>query len=250
MRLHFCSLHTANAFSRLIRTLQQQGLGSTLIKLYMLLADSWFDIRYRTDTSGLIPLERLTLKSPKKYGRYQPVKVVPLKRLLAQIKPLIPSDSVFVDFGCGKGRALLIASEFGFTETRGVEYAHELCGIAIENCARYKSATNVKTAFRIIESDAGDYIINPDENCFFLFNPFGKTILTKVLRNIKRSLEIQPRSALLIYDTPRFDQIILQLTNFAKIAELKMLGYDFIVYSNTSREFTGHQSRGRKSVSS
>jgi len=228
-----------NILSRLTRSLHKQGIKSTLFKFYMLIVDHWFDVRYGTDTSGMMPLDRLTLRSPKKYGRYQATKIVPLKRLFSHIRPIIPPGSVLVDFGCGKGRVLMIASGYGFREVRGVEYAHKLCSVAIDNCNRYKLATKVTTEFRIIGSDAGEYIINPDENIFFLFNPFGKTILMKVLKNINKSLEQRPRKALLIYNTPRFDDMIVNESTFVRTEELNLLGYHLVVYSNMDHPRTG-----------
>ena len=57
---------------------------------------------------------------------YKATRVLPLRKLFCIIKGMIPVDSIFVDFGCGKGRALLIASEYNFKSVRGVEFAHEL----------------------------------------------------------------------------------------------------------------------------
>jgi SAM-dependent methyltransferase len=220
-------------------SLQHEGPKATAYKFYRLLMDSWFDIRewwfdikYGTDTSGIIQPEHLAIKSPKKYGRYEPTKVVLLERLFSHIKPILPPDSVLVDFGCGKGRVLLMASEFGFREARGVEYAHDLCDIAISNCSSYKRTTAAATNFRIVEGDACDYEINTDENCFFFFDPFGQAIMRKVLDNIRKSLEVKPRKVLIIYHNPRFPEIILKDGVFTEVSDWGLLHYRFIAYSN------------------
>ena len=44
----------------------------------------------------------------------------------------------FVDLGSGKGRALLVASEFPFREVVGVEFARELHEIACKNVRSYR----------------------------------------------------------------------------------------------------------------
>jgi SAM-dependent methyltransferase len=145
---------------------------------------------------------------------------------------MIPADGVFVDLGCGKGRVLLIASQFCFREVRGVEFAQELCEIAKDNCAVYKSKTGVGTEFRIIESDVVDYIIKTNEIVFYMFNPFDDKVLTVVLNNIARSLKIKPRKILTIYFNPLGGNFIEQHHNFIKWGEVDCYGYNFTVYTN------------------
>jgi hypothetical protein len=145
---------------------------------------------------------------------------------------MIPHDSVLVDFGCGKGRVLFVASEFGIREVRGVEFAHELCEIAMKNSAVYKSKTGVETQHRIIESDAANYTINREENLFFLYNPFDAVILSKALCNIAASLEIQPRKIWIIYHNPKYGHVIEQREDLERLREFSFWGYNFTVYSN------------------
>jgi SAM-dependent methyltransferase len=49
-------------------------------------------------------------------------------------------DFTFIDFGSGKGRALLLASEFPFKRIIGVEFSPELHAIAQRDIERYNSA--------------------------------------------------------------------------------------------------------------
>src|SRR5262245_36170867 len=44
-----------------------------------------------------------------------------------------PTTYCFLDIGCGKGRPLVIASEYGFKELVGVDYSAKLCRVAQEN---------------------------------------------------------------------------------------------------------------------
>lgn len=114
-------------------------------------------------------LDSLTIKSQNKEQgcRYQPTRVVPLRRLPQQIMPLVPANSVLVDLGCGKGRVVLIASQFGFKEVRGIEFAHELCEIARKNCARFRAIKGIVVECSIIEADATLYTIRSGETALF-----------------------------------------------------------------------------------
>ena len=220
---------------RLKNSLRQLGLWATILKSYIIIMDFYFDIKYATETGTRTKLENLTIESDNKERGvdYQATRVVPLRKLFHYIKSMIPDDSLFVDFGCGKGRALLIASQFGFREVRGVEFAHELCEIAKRNCAVYKAKTAVKTEFQIIASDVVDYDVNADENVFFMYNPFDEVVLGKVLDNIATSLTIQPRRILIIYYNPKYGNFIEQHDSFEKAGEFVLWGYNFTVYSNS-----------------
>ena len=221
-------------FRRVKDSLSRQGFRTTLFKFYGMIVDYLFDINYRTDTNKWLELDDCTIKSNNKEKgfRYQPTRVILLRKLFNNIKSMIPADSVFVDLGCGKGRVLLIASEFGFSEVRGVEFVHELCKITRNNCAVYKSKTGVRSEFQIIESDVVNYVIKNDENVFFMFNPFNEEVLSRVFDNIITSLYIQPRRILIIYLNPRRGNIIEQQDNFIKSGEFDFWGNNFITYSN------------------
>jgi SAM-dependent methyltransferase len=193
----------------------------------VLIEDRLFDFRYKTDTCEWAQLSDLTIDSTSKERgrRYQPTMVNPLRKLFKELRPIFPGDTVFIDLGCGKGRVLLIASKFGFREVRGVEFAHELCEIAKNNCSVYRDKTGVRTVFKIIESDVADYRISPDENVFYMFNPFDATILRKVLDNISDSLLMHPRRILIIYYNPECYDVIEKRSNFEKIREFSFIGH-------------------------
>ncbi len=146
---------------------------------------------------------------------------------------MIPANGVFVDFGCGKGRVLLLASEFGFAKVRGVDFAPEFCAVARSNYIVYQNRTGVKTEFRIIESDVVDYVINKEDNVFFMYNPFDGVVMSRVLDNIAASLEMQPRRILIIYHNPVHSNIIEERCIVFKSKELTFKGsYSYVVYSN------------------
>src|SRR6476646_1262783 len=49
-------------------------------------------------------------------------------------------DFTFIDLGCGKGRVLLMASDYPFQKIVGVEFMPDLVGAAQKNIAGYSSA--------------------------------------------------------------------------------------------------------------
>ncbi len=220
---------------RIGNSLRHQGLRTTALKLKVLMADHLFDFRHGVDTCSPSELSDLTIagNNRERGARYQPTRVVPLRKLFRAIRPMLPEQSVLVDFGCGKGRILLVASEFGFKEIRGIEFAHELCEIANKNKEVYKRRAGSGYDCRIIEEDVSNYAINPDENVFFMFNPFDETILKKVLFNIAASLRNHPRKVLIIYCNPENGRSIEQTGIFTKLQNFDFWSHQFTVYSNS-----------------
>lgn len=223
-----------NEIQRLSSSLRIYGLWPTIIKFYLLIIDFYFDTKYGIHTTTPIKLRNLTIKSDNRNRgiTYNATRVIPLKKLFCKIKSMIPADSVFVDLGCGKGRTLLIASQFGLKKAVGVEFAHELCETAKKNCSIYKAKTAIGTKFQIIELDVAEYTVKTNENVFFMFNPFDDVILKKVLNNITSSLKQLNRKALIIYCNPKYGNIIEQHGNFVKSEDFFISGINFSIYSN------------------
>jgi SAM-dependent methyltransferase len=220
--------------ARLITSLRHQGFKNSIIKIYELIADKLFDIRYGIDTCTWSQLSELTIDSDNidRGLEYEPTRMLAVRKLFNGIKHIIPADSVFVDFGCGKGRVLLVASEFGFREARGVEFAHELSEIARKNCEIYKIKTKFNGGFKITEGDVANYAINIDENVFFNYNSFDEVVMSQVLRNIIASLKINPRKILLIFNNFKYEHLFELENDFILLQEFSVTNGKFIIYSN------------------
>jgi predicted RNA methylase len=219
---------------RLWRSLRKFGPGIALLRIYVALTDHWFDWRYLVKTCGAASFDGLTVRgSNLEHGnRYEPTRVVLLRWLLKQISPMIPPGSALVDLGCGKGRVLLIGAQAGFRKVKGIEFAHELCEIARENCARFQHRVVPATEFCLYESDVVEYKIEPDDNVFFMFNPFDDHIHRKVIANINASLARHARTVLICYYNPKFREASDQTTGFKSVMDTTRWGYHFSVYSN------------------
>jgi hypothetical protein len=110
--------------------------------------------------------------------------------------------------GSGKGRALLVASEFPFAKIVGVEISRELSGIAGQNVARYRSVSQRCTTFSLHCADATNYTFESEPLVLFLSNPFGRESVRRVLANLEASLVASPREAYLIYINPWFEILV------------------------------------------
>lgn len=159
-----------------------------------------FDWRHNVRTCGIAELKGLTIAGENvNHGVfYHPSH----PKFLFEVLGALDIDFncyAFVDLGSGKGRALLVASEFPFLEVQGVEFARELHEVAVGNIASYRSASQRCKKVQSVNTDAVEFEFPLAPLVLYLFNPFGPAVLTPVLRNLQESLNTQPRDVLLIY---------------------------------------------------
>ena len=188
--------------------IQEKGLVRTISIIFNRMVDFHFDWKYKTDTRNKISLHDLTVTGEnKEHGSfYQPTMALSFNRLLDTIP--LPPESVLVDFGCGKGRVLLLAVLRGIKKAVGIEFSPELCAIARDNVRIVEQATGARLDITVIEGDVTHYEIEDDQNVFFFFNPFDDVVLEAVVKNIKKSLQRKSREIAIIYYNPVHSHIL------------------------------------------
>jgi 16S rRNA G966 N2-methylase RsmD len=216
----------------IIRSLNKIGLRQTIKNYLSYVIDYFFDLKYKTDTSSWVTLDDLNIddSAKKRASGYQPTHAFQLRKLLRTLS--IPINKVMIDLGSGKGKVLLIASEFGFREARGIEISRRLCNIAINNCHIYKQLTNNETNFVVINSDVINYNMRDDEDVFYMFNPFDEYVLKQMMKNISESILRQNRKIWIIYRNAIYKDIIDTNKYFTKITDFISLGQEYAVYTN------------------
>lgn len=218
---------------RVVLSIRRDGLGGTGAKLKAAFDDLVFDLRYGVETRHWRTLESLdVVGDSKSHGRmYQATRVSPLRRLLRDLRPLLDPDDVFVDFGCGKGRTMLLAAEAGFRSARGVEFAAELCRAARANCSAFVRRTGSATLFAVAHADAAEHPIAPDETVFFMFNPFDATIMRRVHANILASAAAHPRRMLMLYHMPHGARAS-EPPGWRTVQSFAQAGGDYVAFAN------------------
>ena len=111
-------------------------------------------------------------------------------------------DFYFVDMGCGKGRPLVIASQYPFRRLVGVEYSARLCRRASLNLA---AVSVPEEKVEIVCRDAVDFCFAEHDSFVYLHNPFGPEILETVLRRLQQLAQI--RRVIVAYEGPRREQL-------------------------------------------
>jgi SAM-dependent methyltransferase len=122
----------------------------------------------------------------------------------------------FVDLGSGKGRTLLMASEYPFRRIVGVELIPDLDGLARKNIAAFKNDAQRCFALESMCQDARDYEFPNEPLLVYLFNPFLESGLDQVVVNLERSLHEHPREVAILYHNPLLENVIASSPAFRK----------------------------------
>ena len=141
-----------------------------------------------------------------------------------------------LDFGCGKGRVMVVAAHYGFKSITGIDFSRLLCLEAEANIEKISSIFP-HTDFNVICADASNYKIESYQNCFFFFNPFDEVVLLKVVKNILFSLKNFPRKIFVVYINPLHKEIFLSAGFEEEYFFRKMEYLEFCILSKEPEAF-------------
>ncbi|MDP6446497.1 MAG: class I SAM-dependent methyltransferase, partial [Pirellulaceae bacterium] len=135
---------------------------------------------------------------------YEPVGYRTLDRALRHVRP-DPARDVFLDYGCGQGRALAVAAQRSFQKIIGVELSSALAAVARSNLDRARSKLRCRDC-RVIAANAIEFNVPDDVSVIFLFNPFRGEVLEAAIDRIEASLRRRPRQLTILYVQPIRDK--------------------------------------------
>ena len=167
-----------------------------------------FDQRFGVETSGLIGGAELAtghahdLYNTAYYGMC-PSRFEGAIELWKALRPEAPVETyTFVDVGCGKGRAVLMASALHFREVVGVELNPELARVAEENVRVWKAAGRGVSPVRVVCADATEVDLPEGPCLLYLFNPFARPVMERFLERIAASFGDRAGLLDIIYFNP------------------------------------------------
>jgi predicted RNA methylase len=144
--------------------------------------------------------------------------------------PVDLRDSGFLDYGCGKGRALFCAEYSGFNELIGVELDDELIKDAEQNLSTY-SQKRTESHFTFVHQDAVDFKIPGNCRVFYFFNPFSDKVMEKVAENILNYRKTIDKTIYIVYVNPKYDSLWIA-KGFKKFYTQKNFRYtEAIIYA-------------------
>jgi SAM-dependent methyltransferase len=161
------------------------------------------------------------------HSPYQATEPALFQEMMAALRVAF-AEFIFIDLGSGKGRTLLMASDYPFRKIMGVELLPELNQIAQENLRKYSSASQKCGALESICGDACEFSFPAEPIVLYLFNPVSESGLARVIGNLERSLMANPRRLVVLYHNPEHEQIL------ARSAQLKKIGgtHQYAIYES------------------
>jgi SAM-dependent methyltransferase len=179
--------------------------------------------KYGINTTGADELKDLT-----KLGidtshatMYMPISYLLLEEIFRQLPTT--ANMHFLDIGCGKGRALCVAAEYGYTNISGIDFSKQFCDDARNNLQQ----TQVKfpaIKYTIVVVDAMNYDIPATADCIFLFNPFDVVVMAAVVYNIMESARENPREIVVAYANPLYQDLFFE-EGFTEVFHTKEMKY-------------------------
>lgn len=191
--------------------------------------DADFDTRFGVSTGGVVPQTELDV-SDKKWinaSAYVPTSPVDFDEGLAD-SGLVFEETTFIDIGCGKGRALLMAAAFPFRRIVGVEFSPTLADIARDNARRFTGPRACKDI--VVETmDATKYVLPEGPIVLFMYHPFDDKVMVPFEQSIARMVHAKPeRRILVVYLKPKHREIWDRSSAFV----LKREGRRFATYES------------------
>lgn len=168
-----------------------------------------YDFDHGVNTTWARPSLRVRLREIFTRGKYQPSEPELFHRIVSSLD-LAFERFTFIDLGSGKGRTLLMASDYRFRRIIGAEIIPELHAIAQENVRRYHEEKQQCSAIDTWLGDAREFAFPPEPLIIYLFNPFPADVLREVLEGLRTSLRTTPRDVYVIYHNLVHEEVFRQ----------------------------------------
>ena len=180
-------------------------------------ADYDWDFRVNTTSAAVGWHDRLlgVLHSP-----YQPTEPALFREMVDKLQSLTNirlADFTFIDLGSGKGRTLLMASEYPFQRIVGVELLASLHRIAQQNFALYTRDSQKCFSLESICGDAAGFQFPDGPMLIYLFNPLPESGLRHTLANLASDLSQRPRRVYVLYHNPLLEGLFLEGGGWSKL---------------------------------
>ena len=197
--------------------------------------DEHFDYYHDVETRTVVPVAELQVpdSSAKHSQIYEPFLPQPFFEVMERLGIRF-EDFILIDFGCGKGRVVLMASDLPFQRVVGVEFSAPLIQAATANLERYRSAADRRARIELVCMDAASFPIPPEPSVYFFYNPFDSEVMERVAANIVQSIAEHPRRCFVVYINPIAGEVWDRLREFEKVnvPQLTMPGCPVAVWTD------------------
>lgn len=162
---------------------------------------------------------------------YVPSREVVIRHILQHTtKGLDLKEYSFIDLGCGKGRALIVAAQLPFKEVIGVELSPLHSEAAAANIERYLADPKHIAACRNVRvncANAVDFEFPESDVLIYMYRPFLGPVFRGVADNLRRFQATTGRRVLIAYSCPVEELMLGQYAGFVKRTEYQVISMDY-----------------------
>jgi SAM-dependent methyltransferase len=171
-----------------------------------------FDAMYGVETGGLVwgeSLEQPKSKSAAYWATgYYGISPSAFTNALTHLE-LDWTKFSFVDVGCGKGRAMLLALRFPFRRVWGVELSPALTAVANDNLRRFAADwRQPQVPAEAFAGDAADFALPDGPVVMFLYHPFAAPLMKRFIAHVREAARQEPREIYMLYANPELGKLL------------------------------------------
>ena len=171
------------------------------------------------------------------HSPYQPTEPALFREMIESLMRLAPKinlpEFTFIDIGSGKGRALLMASQYPFRRILGIELLPELHRVAKENIGKYESDSQRCFVIDSVLGDGGEFAFPAEPTVLYLFNPLPESGLLRMIMNLEQSLRENPRQVFVLYHNPLLERVVTRNGVITRIAGAR----EYSIFSQNGAAF-------------
>ncbi|MCE9589708.1 MAG: class I SAM-dependent methyltransferase [Planctomycetes bacterium] len=163
-------------------------------------SEKYHERRLGIHSAQIVQPHEVGISNPNAHS-YTPTEFGHFTAIFKQL-PIPPGRHVFLDYGSGMGRVLILAGQYPFKRVLGIEYAEQLHKVALDNVAIARDRLTCKDIQPLV-GDATTWPVPDDVTVVYFNNPFHGEIFTGALARMKESLDRAPRPMAVVLYVPR-----------------------------------------------
>lgn len=132
------------------------------------------------------------------------------------------SDYTLVDIGAGKGRVVMMASEYAFREVVGVELNPDLAKIARKNLRAWTRSAHACRDLRLVKGDALSFPLPDGPVVLFFFNSFEREMVRMWLERLVDLASKRTAPIDVIYLHPEHHKLFLETPGMETLAQIDL----------------------------
>jgi hypothetical protein len=180
-----------------------------------------FDLKFGVDTGGFVEAKRLVSGHPHDghsvsyWGTATSLFQGAIARWSESLAatPCTIRDYSLIDMGCGKGRVVMLASDFPFQKVIGVELSPMLVSIAQQNLAKWRAMPHLCEDIGVLQADVLEVPFPESAVLVYVFNPFDAHLTQLLLDRLQTLSRSRSAPIDIIYMRPEYAELFDRVPN-------------------------------------